>query len=166
LDRGRRCGVNCSWIPRTVRPRDTIEGWTATVSRSTPGPNQFESVTAGPITYLHNALGISAETESGATTRYRRDADGGLHSERLSSGSIYYYTFDGLGSVAALTDSAGTAPTSYSYDPYGVTTPSGATNRNPWRYASGYQDSGSSFYKFGVRYYMPTLMRWTQAGSG
>jgi RHS repeat-associated protein len=125
------------------------------------GPGQFERTTAGPITYTHNALGIGSEVNAGATTRYRRDNDGGLHSERLSGGSLFYYVFDGLGSVVALTDSAGSAPTTYTYDPYGETTRTGTTF-NPWRYASGYQDSGSEFYKFGTRYYMPTLGRWTQ----
>ena len=33
---------------------------------------------------------------------------------------------------------------------------------NPWKYAGGYLDSSTSLYKFGVRYYNPTLGRWTQ----
>ena len=32
----------------------------------------------------------------------------------------------------------------------------------PWRYASGYYDSSTSLYKFGIRYYDPTTGRWTQ----
>jgi RHS repeat-associated protein len=131
------------------------------------GPNQSERVTAGATTYLNNALGVGAQTTAGATTRFRRDADGGLHSERLpGSNAIHYYVFDGLGSVAGLSDAAGTTPlpTTYSYDPYGATTTSGTANVNPWKYAATYEDP-TGFYKMGMRYYSPSLMRWSQRDS-
>ena len=86
-------------------------------------------------------------------------------SERLATAGnpVYYYAFDGLGSVSALTDSSGAAPALYSYEPYGETTASGSApnTHNPWRYASSYLDS-TGFYKMGMRYYRPELMRWTQ----
>ena len=40
---------------------------------------------------------------------------------------------------------------------------------NPWKFAAGYLDNSTGLYKFGVRYYDPTLGRWTQldsAGTG
>jgi RHS repeat-associated protein len=33
---------------------------------------------------------------------------------------------------------------------------------NPWKFAAGYLDSSTGLYKFGTRYYDPTLGRWTQ----
>jgi RHS repeat-associated protein len=33
---------------------------------------------------------------------------------------------------------------------------------NPWQFASGYFDATTGLYKFGTRYYSPTLGRWTQ----
>ena len=33
---------------------------------------------------------------------------------------------------------------------------------NPWRYAGGYYDSITHFYKFGIRYDDPSTGRWTQ----
>jgi RHS repeat-associated protein len=129
------------------------------------GTNQFERFTAGAATYTNNALGIGAETSASATTYYRRDNEGGLVSERLptTGNPVYYYAFDGLGSVAAMTDSSGAAPQRYDYDPYGETTlsPSTPAVPNPFRYASSYQDP-TGFYKMGMRYYSPTLMRWSQ----
>ena len=141
-----------------------LSGGTAT-ARSYAGTNQFERFTAGGATLTNNALGVGAETTGTATTYYRRDNEGGLVSERLAStgNPIYYYAFDGLGSVSALTDSAGGAPALYSYEPYGETSASGSApnTHNPWRYTSAYLDS-TGFYKMGMRYYRPELMRWTQ----
>jgi RHS repeat-associated protein len=39
--------------------------------------------------------------------------------------------------------------------------PEGA-DYNPWRYASGYYDKTTGMLKFGTRYYIPQLARWTQ----
>jgi RHS repeat-associated protein len=129
------------------------------------GSSQFERFTAGGTTFTNNALGVGAETTGTSTTYYRRDNEGGLVSQRLPStgNPIYYYAFDGLGSVSALTDSTGAAPALYSYEPYGETTASGSapSTPNPWRYTSAYLDS-TGFYKMGMRYYRPELMRWTQ----
>jgi len=33
---------------------------------------------------------------------------------------------------------------------------------NPWRFASGYFDSGTGLYKYGTRYYNPGFGRWSQ----
>ena len=35
-----------------------------------------------------------------------------------------------------------------------------------WRYASGYFDATTGLYKFGTRYYSPTLGMWTQQDRG
>lgn len=50
-----------------------------------------------------------------------------------------YYLFDGLGSVAAVTNGSGAVVNGYTYGPYGATTEttlSGAVS-NPWRYTGG-----------------------------
>lgn len=56
------------------------------------------------------------------------------------------YVADGLGSVRALTDSAGTIVQSYSTDEYGV--PSGTTggSTQPFRYTGEQRDGESGFY--------------------
>ena len=84
-----------------------------------------------------------------------------------SGPSHFYYIFDALGSVIALTDSSGAIAASYSYDSYGNTvTASGAqASVNPFRFASGYFDSATGLLKFGTRYYDPSLGRWTQRDS-
>jgi RHS repeat-associated protein len=81
-----------------------------------------------------------------------------------SGTSHFYYLFDALGSVIALTDGSGAIAASYTYDPYGNTvTASGAqVSVNPFRFASGYFDSATGLLKFGDRYYDPSLGRWIQ----
>jgi RHS repeat-associated protein len=73
-----------------------------------------------------------------------------------------YYLFDGLGSVAATTDASGNLVKRYSYEPYGQEISPASGDPNPWRYASGYFDKSTGMLKFGTRYYMPDVMRWTQ----
>ncbi|MGH2763304.1 MAG: DNRLRE domain-containing protein [Thermoleophilaceae bacterium] len=130
------------------------------------GPNQFERLTSPDQQFTHNVLGIGVRDWAGrGTLYYTFDDRGKLASERLEDGSRHYYLFDGLGSVAAVTDASGNVGRRHSYDPYGRTTSSGTTP-NPWRYAGQYQDSGqgsfNGLYKMGMRYYDPNLGRWTQ----
>ena len=67
-----------------------------------------------------------------------------------------------------INESGGIAVTyTYTYDPYGNTTSTGGHNTalaasNPFRYASGYLDTATGLYKYGARYYQPTLGHWTQ----
>lgn len=158
-------GLNLDYNTKGQTTSMTNMSGGGTTSMSYAGSSAFERFTAGGATFTNNALGVGAETTGTSTTYYRRDPEGGLVSQRLAStgNPIYYYAFDGLGSVSALTDSSGAAPQRYDYDPYGETTPNPSSGgvANPWRYTSGYQDS-TGFYKMGTRYYRPELMRWTQ----
>jgi RHS repeat-associated protein len=132
----------------------------ASIGLAHANTNQFERATAGSKTFINNALGVGYETTGSTNTYYRRDTGGGLQSERLPSGAVYYYVFDGLGSVRALTDSNGIAQNTYSYEPYGITGIIGSVY-NPWQFASGYHDS-TNWYKYGMRYYSARLGRWSQ----
>jgi RHS repeat-associated protein len=73
------------------------------------------------------------------------------------SGTRHFLT-DALGSTLALTDGAGTVQTSYSYEPYGKTTASGAANDNSIEY-TGRENDGTGLYFYRARYYHPGLQR-------
>ena len=94
---------------------------------------------------------------------FTRTPSGSLVSMR-SGTNHFYYIFDALGSVIALTDGSGAIAASYTYDPYGntVTASVAQASVNPFRFASGYFDSATGLLKFGTRYYDPSLGRWTQ----
>jgi RHS repeat-associated protein len=117
-------------------------------------------LTSGTASFKYNALGLGTKTVSGTSAYYTRDPNGQLVSDRTGSGT-YYYLFDGLGSVVALTDSTGSVAQRYSYTPWGIVTPTGSVD-NPWQFASGYYESGPATVKFGQRYYDPGNGRWTQ----
>jgi len=74
----------------------------------------------------------------------------------------FNYITDALGSVVALTNESGSVAARYDYAPYGELIDSSGTVDNPWRFASGYFDEETDLYKFGTRYYDPSLGRWTQ----
>ncbi|MCA1684036.1 MAG: RHS repeat-associated core domain-containing protein, partial [Actinobacteria bacterium] len=131
------------------------------------GATQDERRSAGTTTYQNGLLGVQTQATAGATTSFVRDPQGALVAERVGA-EQYYYVFDGLGSVIALVDAAGTQRAAYSYDPYGghatATAMNGALPANPWRYAGGYLDP-TGLYKFGARYYDASVGRWTQQDS-
>jgi RHS repeat-associated protein len=136
----------------------------STLSATYAGPNQVERASAGATTFNNSLLGISAATTGTSSAGYTRDSDGSVVGLRGTDRS--YYLFDGLGSVAAVTDSNGAVTNYYTYDPFGVTTETKALLTdvfNPWRYAGQYQDTTTGLYKMGARYYDPQLGRWTQA---
>lgn len=122
--------------------------------------DQTERTKAGPAAFSNSPLGHSA-TVQGSRTNYTRTDTGGLVSQRSPAGT-HYYLFDGLGSVVGLTDVSGNLTNTYRYDPYGNDAGTTGTVANPYRYASGHLDTQTGLYKFGARYYDPTVGRWTQ----
>ncbi|HET7566676.1 MAG TPA: RHS repeat-associated core domain-containing protein [Gaiellaceae bacterium] len=82
---------------------------------------------AGTTSYLWDenaSLPSLAEELNGSTLvrGYQPGPDNGAGLDPIamtSSGGTYYYSSDGLGSTAAITDQAGTVEWRYTYDPYG-----------------------------------------------
>ena len=80
-------------------------------------------------------------------------------------GSVYYYLFDGLGSIVGMTNSSGALVATYGYDAFGNLGGGTVQNGlvNPWGYAGGYTDKTTGLIKFGIRFYDARTGRWTQA---
>ncbi|MDQ7247293.1 RHS repeat-associated core domain-containing protein [Dongia sedimenti] len=77
---------------------------------------------------------------------------------RTKAGATSTYLTDLLGSTVALADSAGVVQTSYGYDPYGVTSQTGAANDNLYQF-TGRQNDGTGLYYYRARYYNPSWGR-------
>jgi len=165
-DRNGNLTVSPSFSALSYNVRDQTTSITPTgasaVSFTYRGPTDALRESAGGTSFTESKLGLSAETTGSTTTYYTREPGGALVSERTSSGN-YYYLIDGLGSTAALANpTATTLANTYQYDPYGDVVSSSGTVTNPWRYAGYYYDTSTGLYKVGVRYYDPSLARWTQ----
>jgi RHS repeat-associated protein len=71
----------------------------------------------------------------------------------VSDSSMYYYHFDGLGSVISLTDSGENVVATYEYDAFGAIIAQTGTLENPYRYTSREFDNETSLYNYRTRYY-------------
>jgi RHS repeat-associated protein len=116
----------------------------------------------GSVSQYSSPLGLVIDKAGTSRTHYTRDNKGDLIGQRNPDGTRWYYLKDGLGSVVAVINEAGTTiGHRYGYDAWGKQTTQSGTVANPWGYASGYLDT-TGLIKFGTRYYDPNLGRWTQ----
>jgi len=78
------------------------------------------------------------------------------------SNAVYYYHFDGLGSVVALTDANGTYVQTYEYSVYGHVAASDPNHPNPFMFTGRQFDIETGLYYYRARYYNPYLGRFLQ----
>ncbi len=126
---------------------------------------------SNPYTFIYDVTaGIPAiieETHNGSSVYYVREPSGALIA-RIAGDQTRYYHFDDLGSTMFLTGNAGTITDKYIYDAWGnVTSHSGGTSQ-PYQYVgrkgyyTHYQDANFSLLQLGVRFYDPSMGRFTQ----
>jgi RHS repeat-associated protein len=84
-----------------------------------------------------------------------------VFSRTPATGTASYVLSDALGSTVGLADNSGVVQTSYTYEPYGKTTASGAASTNPFAFTGRENDSTGSLglYNYRTRSYSPTLQR-------
>ena len=145
-----------------------------------------ELLRAGTVTYSYDGLGRrTARTHGGDTTQYLYGNPGDpfqVTAVRAPSGDLtsYYYDEDGLlyalqrgasryyvatdqvGSPRVVTDGAGTAVKTLTYDSFGVLTADSAPAFDlPFGFAGGLADPVTGLVRFGFRDYEPESGRWT-----
>ncbi|MFO0701188.1 MAG: RHS repeat-associated core domain-containing protein [Nitrospira sp.] len=72
-----------------------------------------------------------------------------------------FYETDALGSSVALTNSAGAAQTTYTYEPFGTTTQAGTASTSPFQF-TGRENDGTGLYYYRARYYYPKVQRFVR----
>jgi RHS repeat-associated protein len=104
--------------------------------------------------------GPNARQELSGTTPITNRILGGVDEffNRADSSGTYSPITDALGSVLALTNSAGNITTQYLYDPFGNTISSGGTTTNVSQY-TGRENDGNGLYFYRGRYYNPAFGR-------
>jgi RHS repeat-associated protein len=70
--------------------------------------------------------------------------------------NVLYFHQDQLGSTRMLTNSAGAAEATFTYDPYGNLPASTGTAATPFLFAGQYRDAETGFYYLRARYYDPS----------
>jgi RHS repeat-associated protein len=109
--------------------------------------------------YLYDGMNAIQE-KNGATVNANLLAGAGLDQwfGRTESGASVVYLPDALGSTLALANSSQVIATSYTYEPYGATTATGAASANTLAYA-GRENDGTGLYYNRARYYHPGIGR-------
>ena len=79
-----------------------------------------------------------------------------------SYAGTYYYHFDALGSVVALTDDEGDTLQAYEYDVYGRVGATDATHPNRFLFTGREYDKETGLYYYRDRYYNPQIGRFLQ----
>ncbi len=108
--------------------------------------------------YDGNAILAAYDLSGAVTARYAHglNIDEPLAVQQGSATSFYHA--DGLGSIVALTNVAGSVVQTYSYDSFGNITPSGGINQ-PYTYTAREYDSETGLYFYRARYYDPKAGR-------
>ncbi|GAB7078892.1 RHS repeat domain-containing protein [Megalodesulfovibrio paquesii] len=78
------------------------------------------------------------------------------------AGELFYFAYDQVGSLRAVSDSHGVVQKSVLYDSFGrVISDSNPELKVPFGFAGGLQDNDSGLVRFGYRDYGPEVGRWT-----
>jgi RHS repeat-associated protein len=182
---GRQVGMDI--IPSTVTSNATLSANVGSNSQTrfyyNDSENRIKLINkAGDVYYFVYdptasvpAVVYEAVNNGEAVTTYlnMRELDGSLISRDKYDGTSLVqgrtYHFDGLGSTMSLTDEDGDVTDTYTYDAWGnVTNHTGSTNDNPYQYVgklgyyTHYQEPTYVPLQLGVRYYDPTIGRFTQ----
>jgi RHS repeat-associated protein len=134
--------------------------------QTVPGGTNFD-YTYGPTDANGNPE-LEQLNKAGTRGYLDYDATGTPLALHIPSHGDHYLVPDGHGSIVALINASGTLTATYTYDPYGLltasTNPGGgaAAGLNPYGYAGGFNDRGTNWLKYGVRWYDPSTGRWTQ----
>jgi RHS repeat-associated protein len=136
------------------------------------GRRRTKTVAGATTEFLYDGFNAVQELTSGSPTANLLTGLGiDEYFRRIDSTSTRYYLVDALGSSIALADGSGTVQTSYTYEPFGATTISGASNTNTLQFMGRENDSTGDMY-YRARYFSPATHRfisedpllWSPAG--
>jgi len=127
------------------------------------GRREKKTINSNLTEFLYDGVNPVQET-SGATVLANilpgLETDEFLARTDIAAGTTSHLLPDALGSAVALADSAGTVQTEYTYEPFGQTTVTGASNTNPFQY-TGRENDATGLYYYRARYYHPGIQRFT-----
>jgi RHS repeat-associated protein len=142
----------------------------------------LSATSAGSASFSYDGLGRRlSKTDGGTTTKFLYDGanvvqeqnSGNTATANLLTGLGIDQTFsrsvvggatsslltDALGSTIALADTSGVIATSYTYEPYGAATSTGAASTNSYQFTGRENDGASGLLFYRARFYRPGISR-------
>jgi RHS repeat-associated protein len=165
-------GSDCLWIDR-IRWTGAMpdgEGWDRIEYAYDAAGRRIEKKVDGTpqVKYVYDGDHIIAEYNN-AGTLLRKYVHGPCVDEPIcmieASGTYagtHYYHYDALGSVVAMTNSAGNVVQLYEYSVYGQAAASDAEHPNRFMFTGREFDKDTGLYYYRARYYHPEIGRFLQ----
>jgi RHS repeat-associated protein len=110
--------------------------------------------------FLFDRLNPVQEQMSSGTTSLLTGLETDEYFTRTDAAGMVGFLRDHVGSIVELVDGGGTVQTSYTYDPFGTSTVSGAMSTNPFDYTARESDA-TPFRYYRARYYDSTRQRFS-----
>jgi RHS repeat-associated protein len=165
-------GSDCLWIDR-IRWTGAMpdgEGWDRIEYAYDAAGRRIEKKVDGTpqVKYVYDGDHIIAEYNS-AGTLLRKYVHGPCTDEPICMiettggyAGTHYYHYDALGSVVAMTNSAGNVTQLYEYSVYGQVAASDADHPNRFMFTGREFDKDTGLYYYRARYYHPEIGRFLQ----
>lgn len=143
----------------SLAPKRGQTGATASFSYDALGRRSAKTINSQTTGFLYDGANVVQELTGGTPSANLLTGLGVDQTfERSTSSATRDYLTDALGSILALADPPGAVQTSYTYDPFGNPSSSGAPSDNPYQYTGRENDTTGLQYNR-ARYYNPTAGR-------
>ncbi len=148
-----------TWNVRNQLTGITKTGFTASFAYDSFGRRTGRTVNSVVTNYVYDGLNPVQE-KNGATVTANLLTGLGIDEffTRTDGVGVRALLPDALGSTISLGDGTGTLQTQYTYEPFGVTTQTGAASTSSYKY-TGREDDGTGLSYYRARYYHPQLQR-------
>jgi len=162
-----RDAISCGWVDYVQSPMPS--DWNSISYVYDPGGRRIEKKYDGQavMKYVYDGDSIIAEYDATGALVHEYIYGPGVDQpicmiDVADANATYYYHFDGLGSVIALTDSAGAVANLYEYSIFGEVSASDPNHPNRFLFTGREFDSETSLYYYRARYYNATIGRFLQ----
>lgn len=128
----------------------------------------YKSSSAGTSVLAYDGDTLIEETNATGSVVARYSQGGGIDEPlaMLRSSATSYYHADGLGSITALSNGAGSLTQTYTFDSFGKQTASSGSLLNPFQYAGRESDAETGLYYYRARYYDSSIGRFISEDPG
>ncbi|OQW45417.1 MAG: hypothetical protein A4C66_01545 [Nitrospira sp. HN-bin3] len=148
-----------TWNARNQLTGISRTGLTASLTYDSFGRRTGKTINGTTTNFLYDGLNPVQEKNGGTVTA---NVLTGLGIDefftRTDSVGVRALLPDALGSTIALGDNTGALQTQYTYEPFGITTQTGAASTSSYKY-TGREDDETGLYYYRARYYEPRFQR-------